>query len=287
MVLRPPSALSARLVATAGLLALTFVGPGSGVAARRRDATPGAGLSPSDVWDTFSADVTIRRRLVMANGTAGVEAPAVRYRWTRSARRGGWRSALDLLLPGADRLVLHIEDDEDGTPVRAYDQHGAPIRMASVEDRQVLGEPVPGSLIVPPLPRLLYPDAVRPAAPGRDWVDGFIAVPSRHGRRRAALQARFGRPAGRVRRMDRFVERGSDRTLEVLADAESALPVEINVVRDGALVAHSTLTYAAGRDGTLVRRRIHAERLVSAKTGQRAVADVQLSNVRLERRGRP
>lgn len=256
-------------------------------------------LSPTDTWDTFSADVTIRRHLVSADGAASAEAPQVRYRWTRSQREGGWKSTIEIAglarpdiqstrgrVPLAEPTsIVRIEDDEDGTAPRVYNRRGQMIRLPSVDDRRVLGEPVPGSLDVPRLPDLAYPDARRSSSPGRDWIDAFVAAPARKDARRAALQRRFGRTTERVRNLDRFVTTSAEGTMEVLADRVTALPVEVNIVRDGALVAQSTLGYGAGSHGALVRRSVRTEQLVAAGSSARAVAHIELSNVRLDRRG--
>ncbi len=294
-------AVSAQLSAAVTAVAVIALGP-STVATLRAERATGEwapGLSPADAWDTFSADVTIRRHLLTTDGKTSAEAPTVRYRWTRSQRAGGWKSTIEVTGRAAPTIrspkgpvlldqpssVVRIEDDEDGTPLRVFDRRGQPMRLPSVEDRRVLGEPVAGSLRVPALPELAFPDARRRADRGRDWVDAFIAAPDRKTARRDALNRRFGRSAGRVRNLDRFVTADGNHTMEVLADRTSAVPIEINVARDGVLVAQSTLAYEAGPGGTLLRRGVRTEQRASATSAQRAVAHVELSNLRLERRG--
>lgn len=278
---------------------VVLTSPWIAAVAAQAAADRAASLSPTDSWDTFSADVTIRRHLKSAAGDASAEAPLVRYRWTRSQRAGGWKSTIEIARLAAPMIrstrgqallaepttIVRIEDDEDGTAPRVYNRRGLLVRLPSVEDRRVLGEPVPGSLDVPKLPDLAYPDAKRSSTPGRDWVDAFVAAPSRKEARRAALQRRFGRTSGRVRHLDRFITTSADGTMEVLADPASALPIEVNVVRDGALVAQSTLGYSAGANGALIRRSVRSEHVVAADSGARAVAQIELSNVRLDRRG--
>lgn len=302
MIFAHKFAVSAQLsIAATALAVLASASTGSAVfvAEPAADRTPS--LAPTDAWDTFSAEVTIRRHLTV-NGTRSAEAPAVRYRWTRSARPGGWKSTVEiagLAAPtirssaGDTRRVLldappsrvRIEDDEDGTPLRVYNERGEAMRLPGVEDRRVLGEPVPGSLHVPALPELAYPDAKRPAASGREWVDAFIASANRREVRRNALQRRFGRAAGRLKHLDRFLTADGQQTVEVLADRTSAVPIEINLARDGVLVTQSRLAYGPGAGGALVRRSVRTEHLVSSRSTERMVANVDLSNVRLERRG--
>jgi hypothetical protein len=269
------------------------------VAAQAAASTRAAGLAPTDAWDTFSVDVTMRRHLVSADGAASAEAPLVRYRWTRSQRQGGWTSTIEIAGLAAPAIrssrgqaplsepttIVRIEDNEDGTAPRVYNRRGHLVRLPSVDDRRILGEPVPGSIDVPQLPDLTYPDAKRSSSPGRDWVDAFVAAPARKAARRSALQHRFGRTTGRVRHLDRFVTTSADGTMEVLADPASALPIEVNLVRDGALVAQSTLGYSVGANGALVRRSVRSEQVVATGSTNRAVARIELANVRLDRRG--
>jgi hypothetical protein len=314
MFLRRLFAVSAPLsMAAAALIVIAVCS--TRVAALVAQSSERTSLSPADRWDTFSADITIRRHLLASDGATSADAPTVRYRWTRSERAGGWKSIVEIsglaaptirsssrpwskdaaaspaVLLDAPTSVVRIEDDEDGTPVRVFDRQGRPMRLPSVEDRRVLGEPVAGSLQVPALPELAYPEARRTADTGREWVDAFIAVPSRKDARRDALHRRFGRAMDRVRELDRFVTAEGTHTMEVLTDRTTAVPMEINVAQDGVLVAQSTLTYGSGTDGALVRRAVRTEQTlsttsVSTKSTQRAVANVELANVRLERRGR-
>jgi hypothetical protein len=293
------SALPTRLAVTAlfAALALSATTIVPLTAQARVDRT--TDLSPADAWDTFTADVTMRRHLLSSSGVTSAEAPAVRYRWTRSQRRGGWTSTVEiadlsapLIRSAQGRLalaestsVLRVEDDEDGTMPRVYNRRGEAIRLPSIEDRRVLGEPVAGSLDVPPVPQLAYPDARRGSSAGREWVDAFIAAPAQKQARRAALRHRFGRSPGRVRNLDRFIAVDDGQTLELLADEQTGVPVEINVVRDGALAARSAITYATRTDGTLVRRTVRTEQRVSQRSSDRAVSTIDLANVRLERRG--
>lgn len=258
-----------------------------------------ADLSAGDAWDTFAADVTIRRHLLSSAGVTSAEAPAVRYRWTRSQRRGGWTSTVEItglsaplirsaqgqLVLAEPTSILRVEDDEDGTMPRVYNRRGKAIRLPSIEDRRVLGEPVAGSLAVPPVPQLAYPDARRGSNVGREWVDAFIAAPAHRQARRAALQHRFGRSPGRVRNLARFIASDDGQTVELLADEQTGVPVEINVVLDGTLAARSAISYAARADGALVRRTVRTEQRVSQHSSDRAVATIDLANVRLERRG--
>jgi hypothetical protein len=86
-----------------------------------------------------------------------------------------------------------------------------------------------------------------------------------------------------MRGLDRFTALDGNRTLEVLANAE-AVPLEVNTLRDGRLLSHTTMTYQPAADGSLVRRTVHAEQLLSPATGERAVIDTDYLSIRVERR---
>lgn len=300
MSLPSPFAQFARLPApAAAIVAIVTFTDAVGLVASTATTDRNSSLSPTEVWDTFSAEITMRRHLLAGDDQPSASAPTVRYRWTRSQRASGWKSTIEVtdvaaptvqsskgpFLLDNPRSVVRIEDDEDGTPVRVVDRHGNAIQLPAADDRRVLGEPVEGSLHVPALPELAYPDAARASSAGRDWVDAFIATPSRKERRREALQRRFGRASGRVRNLDRFVSSDDRVTMEVLADRTAAIPLEINVAREGTLIAQSRIAYAAGAGGTLVRRSVRTEQVVSSDATRRAVAEVELANIRLERRG--
>ena len=119
---------------------------------------------------------------------------------------------------------------------------------------------------------------------GRDWIESVIASPNKQSDRRAALERQHGKPVGRIGGFDRFLTTRGEDTVEVLADSQTALPVEINTVRGGALVAHTTVSYTAGAGGSLVRRSVHTEHALPSPDGERAVTDIEFANVRFEER---
>ena len=88
-----------------------------------------------------------------------------------------------------------------------------------------------------------------------------------------------------MRGLERFVENRDGNTTEVLSDPAWSVPVEINVARDGALVSHSVLSYDEAPGVGLVRRRIRSEQLLSPESGDRALVDFELTNIRLDRGG--
>jgi hypothetical protein len=70
----------------------------------------------------------------------------------------------------------------------------------------------------------------------------------------------------------------------MLVNPKVALPLEVNVLENGALIGHTTFTYAPGPANRLVRQTIHTEHLVPTGGGGHALADIEFANVRLERR---
>jgi hypothetical protein len=278
--------------------------------------TPGA--APALEWDTFSADVTIRRRLVRKDGTPGLEGPEMRYRWVRTLEEAGWKTTMTVLSVSADTIqtskgpqavsrkvpVARIEVGDTRSPTRIFDAEGRMLFMLPTTPPTDAARAVPG----PALPAHL--EAVRtaaasfkeslatavaaghgastaPAAPqSREWVDHLLPSAAGRGARRAALTRDMGSPQGLVRGLERFVQERDGSTTEVLSDRDWSVPVEINVVRDGALVSHSVLSYEEDPGAGLVRRRIRSEQLLSPESGDRALVDFELSNIRLARGGR-
>jgi hypothetical protein len=276
------------------------------------------GAPPPAAWDTFTAEVTIRRRLVKADGTPGLEAPEMRYRWVRTLGDAGWKTTMTLLSVSPDTIhtskgpqaasrkvpVSRIEIGDPRSPTRVFAADG---RMLFMLPTAAPASPQPPASGMATLPQEL--EAVRRAADAvkaslsnvsgsnvdvslagvdpraRDWVEHL--VPSAAGRigRRAALARDLGSPQGHVRGLERFVRSVDGATTEILSDPAWSVPVEINVARDGALVSHSVLSYDEEPGVGLVRRRVRSEQRLSPESGDRALVDFELSNVRLTRGG--
>ena len=314
----PPMALSLFFVTIAyaqsfnvGHRPGTLLMSGTGLAPERTPETPAiptadrasvaaTGTDPTGSWDTFVADVTIRRSMVSADGRpVGVPAPVAQYHWERSQAGAGWKTIITVVpvspptvrsLNGVVPLdhppsVLRIEDDEDGTPPRVYNRNGEPVTLPTAEALRRLLKAPEGPGPTQPRPSSGPNPAPRPAVgPGREWIDAFIAMPAGRASRRQTLERQYGTAAGRVRGLDQFVTTSGDTTVEVLADPESLVPVEMNIARNGALVSHTTFRYGRGVGGSQVRRALRSEQLVADGTGERAVTDVEFTHVRLERR---
>jgi hypothetical protein len=73
---------------------------------------------------------------------------------------------------------------------------------------------------------------------------------------------------------------GTD-TLEVLVDPDMVVPVEINRMRHGELVARTSISQVRDAAGTLVRRTSRTERVVDGASGERMVTEIELANIQV------
>jgi hypothetical protein len=99
--------------------------------------------------------------------------------------------------------------------------------------------------------------------------------------RRSALQRRFGSAHGTVRGLTRFVAVAGELMTEVLVDPQMAVPIEVNIARNGELESHAAYTYTASAGGGLIRRRMHSEQRNTALRGGRLSVDVDIDNVKV------
>jgi hypothetical protein len=266
-------------VVTAAMCVLT-IGTGPGLA-RLDAATVGwcaASLRPADVWNTLTVEMNVNRQHIKSTGEAtGAASPAASYRIERSSRTGNWKTSITVLsvgrppvyslsgalLPSAPFPVARIEDDENGTPIRAYNSSGTLLRPA-------------------PLGSTTDPTST-PRTIGVQWLDAFVAAPAKKTARQLAFEKQFGK-ATKVGTLNRYLRVVPDGSEEVLVDPKVIVPVEANRVRNSKLVGHRTFTYGPAPDSALVRTAVHAETVTSVDTGDRAVVDTTFSNICLERR---
>jgi hypothetical protein len=271
--------------------------------------TPGA--VPTPTWDTFTADVTIRRRLVKKDGAVAAEAPEMRYRWVRRRTTDGWTSTLSVVSVGAQRIetssgpqlasmkvpVARVEAGP-GQATRVFDASGEQLFMPPA-DAPLAGAPPPLADNASSLDRLKahLSEPRRPAAPlsaeaaerasrdlrSDDWVEQFLPSAKDAAARRARLMRTMGPVRGGVRGLERFLSDGDGATTEVLSDPRWGVPIEINVVRNGALVSHTTIGYAEDPGAGLSRRRLRHELALSPESGDRSVAEIDFTNIRLDR----
>jgi len=275
--------------------------------------TPAPAASPA--WDTFSADLIVRRELVRKDAAPGFVAPEMRYRWVRSLADGGWKTTLTLVSASADTIqtskgpqavsrkipISRVEIGDPRTPARVFDTEGRLVFMPATRPQAPANATADAAATIEPsrvdplapmsvlragadAPSDLVERAAS-AARSRDWIEHLLPSASGRAARRDALTRGLGSPQGTVNGLERFVSHDGGATTEVLSDPFWAVPVEINVVRDGALVSHSVLSYAEDPGAGLVRRRVRSELLVSPESGDRAVVDLELANIRLDRGG--
>jgi hypothetical protein len=239
----------------------------------------------------------------------------MRYRWVRTLGETGWNTTMTVLSVSPDTIqtskgplvvsrkvpVSRIEIGDPRSPARIFGTDGRMLFMPPT------APPAPHARQLPALPKEL--EAVRTAADAvkatlstgaapnleanvaavdlrsREWVEHLLPTAAGRLRRRSALARDLGSAQGSVRGLERFVRVVDGATTEVLSDPAWAVPVEINVARDGALVSHSVLSYEEEPGVGLVRRRMKSEQRLSPESGDRALVDVELSNVRLTRGG--
>ncbi len=258
-----------------------------------------ASLRPTDPWNTFTADITIRRKQVAEDGKPVSSAPTVTYRWEQQQVPWGWKTTMTLgqqerqtsqsLLVGSRELdspvnVARAEDHGDGSPLRIFDKNGRSIDAQSLDVRKRLER------FVGPRGNLPLDDASdaarsrKPGARGKEWLESIVADPRKASARRSRLERKYGKTVGQAKGFDRRLARTADGAVEVLSDRTSGLPVEINVSRNGGLESHTAIAYVRGADDTVVRRAVHREQLLPNGRGRRVVTDVEFSNVRLENR---
>lgn len=245
-------------------------------------------LKPTDSWNTLVAEISVRRRQLSADGsTVGVPPPAATYRLERSMASGSWKTVLTVLameraplysLDGligspAPLTVSRIEDDEDGTPVRAFDSLGRSLRLPEISAAALAASATGGTVAV----QGTY------HAASTAWIDSFVASPAKAAARQLALEREFGKPIP-LKGLTRFVKTVGTATEEVLVMATSVVPVEANGSESKTLMSHRTFAYQPASDGAVVRSTVHSEQRVSLTNSDRYVTDTAFSNVALERR---
>jgi hypothetical protein len=185
------------------------------------------------------------------------------------------------------QIGMRIEDPGDGSPIRIIDGSGKERRLPQGKElSRLLG----GAALMP----VVWSQAAEDVASGLPrvrtgdgdgWIDGFISKTGQRDARIRALESRHGERRDRVGAFDRYVTASPGGESEVLIDRSSGLPVETNVVENGRLVRHSTYEYAPYGSDSLVRNRVRLEHTIPGETGERMFTVMELTNVRVERRG--
>lgn len=246
----------------------------------------------------LTADVSIRRSRVGADGQVRQEARPVTYRIERRRATHGWESTMTRVARGRpavrvaggempldlQQAVSRIEDAGDGTPARVFNARGVEVRLPSRGQVRALMTGEAGALRRLGLPEPATdesPEVGTKAVPAGDPLLGLLQDARGRAARRAAIGRRLGAPQERVQGLDRHVVRSGDDTIETLVDPATAVPVEEVVVRDGAVVERVRHAFVAAPRGGLVRRGLRGERVLPGE-GERLVIDVEFSGVRVE-----
>jgi hypothetical protein len=243
----------------------------------------------------FSADVSIQRGFLDQEGRPiGAKLPPIRYRWERVREGGRWKTVMNLTsatrppavtfrgkLQPFPPAISRIEEDGDGTPPRIYARDGTLLRLPDASTRKPLDlSLLPGRTeLQSPVP--LLKDAPHAVADDGSWIEAMLPSAARTAERRTALQRRFGSALGTVRGLSRFVTTAGDLTTEVLVDPQMAVPIEVNIARNGELESHAAYTYAAIAGGGLVRQRMHSEQRLTGSQAGRLSVDIDIANVKV------
>jgi len=235
-------------------------------------------LRPADSWNTLTVDISVKRqRLTSGGDPIGAPIPNSTYRLERSSRTGTWKTIVTVLTvpqPSAYSFtaalvqpkpisVARIEDDENGSPVRAYGADGTLLAPTLLADTAV--------------------SASVARSTGQQWLDAFVAAPVLKRSRLLAFERAYGKAiqAGTLNKYVRSQTGGSD---EVLVDPATVVPVEANSIRGGKRLGHRMFVYGPAPDSALVRTSVHADTVVGLDSGNRSIVDTTFSNVCLEMR---
>jgi hypothetical protein len=251
---------------------------------------------------TLQADVTLRHERLSTDARAGrTTLPPVTWRLDRQLRDGRWLTTLSFrdgarptaraagaLLPLDNPfLISRLEFDDDGAEPRLYDGSGRRVTLPSENERRRLGV-TPDQRGVGWDPRIWARTESRSAGrvPGLGAAQ-VLAEAGGRDQRRGDLQRRFGRAVGRIRGFDRFVTVDGPDTHEILVNPEAALPVEVNTVRDDALVARAELRYAPVATVGHLRQFLRTEQRLTDRGQDRVITEIELSNVAVATGARP
>jgi hypothetical protein len=245
---------------------------GTGIGARWRQAAATAmavawaGLAGAQVTEeatatVFSADVVVDDAIVDERGTVVETRPQSRYRMT--VRRVGEGLETEIVYPPArlfargplmdPRGGYHYVFDHGFTNPRIYDPSGA---LVSPSDPAQVAEP----------------------AAATAWPALTLADRDR-GIRHDDLVRRFGAAVGAVGGRERYLVQDGDETTETLVEPSTMLPVEINVVRNGALAHRTGVAYGRLPGGRWYVATTRSEQPAAGQGGRRFVSTSTYLNV--------
>jgi len=204
----------------------------------------------------FSADVTVTHTMIDRAGARIRDLPTTRY---RLERRDGGALRLTMLATRSSPASGPLADRYAGLTVEAGDDGVPRVRDARGETLTLPGAPAAGPM---------------PIGDG----DGLIARVRDRSERLGRLARQYGRPAGTVRALARYVSRQGRTTEEVLVAPDTGLPVELNRLEDGALVEHHRFEYRPF-GGLLIRASTRSESALPDGSGGRVVSETTLSAI--------
>jgi hypothetical protein len=271
--------------ALAVVLFLPFTNAHADRSPEQPTAAPVQRKPPSANVNRFSADVSIQRGFLDKQGRpVGANIPPIRYRWERVREGSRWKTVMSLTsatrppaltfrgkLQQIPPAISRIEEDGDGTLLRLPDASTRkPLDLSLLPGRTELKSPVP-----------FDKDARHVVADDGSWLEAMLPSAAQTAARRTSLQRRFGSAQGTVRGLNRFVAVDGELTTEMLVDPRTAVPIEVNIARNGELESHTAYTYTAVAGGGLVRRRMHSEQRLTGSQVGRMSLDIDIENVKV------
>lgn len=256
------------------------------------DRAPSSPAQADKAVGRFAADLSVHRAFLNREGRPlGATVPPIRYRMERTRDGNHWKTVMRITsatqapaLTSGGKLqeipapVSRIEDDGDGSEPRIYARDGRLLRFPDKSTRKPLDLADFGRAAIQ-TPPVLPNTATRPVT-GDEWLESMLPSAAGAAARRAMFERRYGAARGKVRGLDRFMTVAPGGTTEILVDAATAVPVEMNIVRDGQLESHTGYTYVAMEGGRYLRQRMQREqRGTGMKDGTRLSVDVTVSNV--------
>lgn len=221
----------------------------------------GAQVTGEGTGTVFSADVVVDDTIVDERGTVVETRPQTRYRMR--VRRVGAGLETELVHPPArlfkrgplmdPRGGYRYVFDDGFTNPRIYDSSGT---LVSPRDPAQVAEPAATTL--------------RPA---------FTLADRDRRARRDDLVRRFGAAVGTVSGRDRYLSQDGDETTETLVEPATMLPVEINVVRNGALALRTGVAYGRLPGGRWYVATTRSEQPAPGPAGRRFVSTSTYLNV--------
>lgn len=225
---------------------------------------PGAHAQPAapplEAGVTLAATVTVTRALLNDTGGLVRELPASRYKLAQF-RDGRLRMTMLPSRPGP--RIGPMADPYAGMVVEGN------LAQGTLELRDASGTRIPlpeGASLAPAAP------------PGESVLAGSAEAPGR----RRALERDYGRPAGRLRGFVRYVGRRGAATEEVLVAADTLLPAELNVAKDGVLTEHHAFSYRRLPGNRWVRQQTVAHTLVTGRQPHRLLSITTLDDIQTD-----